>query len=225
MIYFKKSLPAPDDLIIESKKKNGNYATPGVLAKLKEDFYDKCYICEYKKPTTINVEHLRPHKNNDTLKYDWLNLFLSCSHCNNIKLHKYENMLNCTVPDEDIENLIKVSMHIPLPTKKVEVEALSTDPKVLETVELLDKVYNGTTPMKAMESYYIRESLVKELLKFITNLNDYLSVETTTSKEYYKMLIEEQLHSSSPFTMFKRWIIKESPELIEEFSPYMVATS
>ena len=57
MLYFKKSQPAPKCLAIEKKKSNGDYKCGTVLARLKDDFRNKCYICEYSKPPSINVEH------------------------------------------------------------------------------------------------------------------------------------------------------------------------
>jgi uncharacterized protein (TIGR02646 family) len=96
MIFIKKSEPNSSILeILESEKTktNGNYRQEEILNKLKEDFKDKCYICEYKKPTTLNVEHFVPHRGNIDLKFSWDNLFLSCSHCNNIKSDIYDEIL------------------------------------------------------------------------------------------------------------------------------------
>ncbi|MCS0789503.1 HNH endonuclease, partial [Cytobacillus firmus] len=167
MIYFPKSQPEPEDLVVERKKANGTYRTSGVLENLTRDFHNKCYICEYKNPTTINIEHFIPHKGDMQLKLDWNNLFLACSHCNNIKKENYDNILNCTNAGDEVENAINLSMATPVFTKNVQVQALKDDKKALLTAELLDKVYNGTTPMETIESHYIREELVKELLNFL----------------------------------------------------------
>ena len=93
MVFFEKSQPAPDCLALEEAKANGDYKCADVLDRIKSDFKNKCYICEYKEPISINVEHFRPHKGAKNLKFDWNNLFWSCSHCNNIKLDNFTIIL------------------------------------------------------------------------------------------------------------------------------------
>ena len=222
MIYFPKSQPEPDDLKVERSKTNGTYRTDGVLNALTNDFFNKCYICEYKNPTTINIEHFVPHRDDSNLKLDWNNLFLGCAHCNNIKNANYDNILNCTDPLDQIENSISLSMSAPVFTKEVEVTPLIQNEKTLSTVELLQKVYNGTTTMKTIESHYIREELVNDLLDFLKVLHKYYSVGTEELKNYNKLLINEHLHSSSSFTMFKRCIIKSDTKLMQEFGDTFV---
>jgi len=56
-----------------------DYRTEEVITKLNEMFFGKCYLCEKDNISDIEVEHLIPHKNNENLKYDWNNLFYSCS--------------------------------------------------------------------------------------------------------------------------------------------------
>ena len=46
MIKITRSYPAPESLKIEAQKSEGSYSKPDVAARLKEDFHDKCYICE-----------------------------------------------------------------------------------------------------------------------------------------------------------------------------------
>lgn len=63
------------------------------------------YLCEQDELQSIQIEHLKPHhggKNID-LKYDWNNLFFSCSHCNSVKNRKqYEsNILDCCSTDPE----------------------------------------------------------------------------------------------------------------------------
>ena len=61
MVYFEKSQPAPDCLEIEKAKVNGDYKCANVIERIKNDFKNKCYICEYKEPVAINIEHFRSH--------------------------------------------------------------------------------------------------------------------------------------------------------------------
>jgi uncharacterized protein (TIGR02646 family) len=93
MIYIQKSQPAPECLAQQKDYKCGD-----VIPRLKADFHNKCYLCEDKGITSINVEHFIPHRGDKNLMYDWDNLFYSCGHCNNTKLAipKFNNILNCT---------------------------------------------------------------------------------------------------------------------------------
>ena len=99
MIYFQKYKEFPGCLQIEKDKeiqgtkKDGDYKCRCVLRILRDDFKNKCYICERKDIADINVEHFKPHRNkNRDLKFDWNNLFYACGHCNNIKLAQYNDI-------------------------------------------------------------------------------------------------------------------------------------
>ena len=56
------NIEAPLILEKEKVKSNGDYNQPDVLDALKLIFAKKCYICENKKITSYNIEHLRPDK-------------------------------------------------------------------------------------------------------------------------------------------------------------------
>ena len=99
MVKVERSFPAPKSLAEEAKKASGRYDKEDVIERLKEDFHNKCYICEMKELQDPNVEHLLPHKNGKypERKFDWENLFWSCGHCNSIKNNgKYdEGIIDC----------------------------------------------------------------------------------------------------------------------------------
>ena len=40
-------------------KKQGSYREQDVLAQLRADFHDKCYLCEMDELQSVEVEHLR----------------------------------------------------------------------------------------------------------------------------------------------------------------------
>ena len=108
MVKVERSFPAPKSLAMEAKKKDGSYSGMDVVERLKEDFNNKCYICELKDLQDPQIEHLLPHKNRKYLerKFDWNNLFWVCGHCNNVKNQaKYdEGILDCC--NQDPENAI-----------------------------------------------------------------------------------------------------------------------
>lgn len=62
MVKVDRSFPAPASLAAEAKKKTGSYSEPDVVGRLRQDFHNKCYICELKDLQDPQVEHLLPHK-------------------------------------------------------------------------------------------------------------------------------------------------------------------
>jgi len=220
MILIDKSQPEPTELSEERAKSNGTYRIEKVLDRLREDFYNKCYICESKNPISVNVEHFIPHKGNKDLKFSWANLFWSCAHCNNIKLAQYDNMLNCTDPQDNVENRMNFKVE-PVPFAKVYIEAMDQENKTVQTVELLHKVYNGSTHLKTIEASYIREALVDEMLDFYDLLRNYIKSATQQRKDRYFLEIIEKLDSSSAFAAFKRQVIKNNSNLMNIFGEHI----
>lgn len=211
MIFAPKSQPAPPCLAAEEAKTNGTYRCDGVLHAIRGDFFNKCYICEQKEPTTINVEHFVPHRGNHDLMFEWNNLFYACGHCNNIKLAvaAYDDILNPTEPTHEVDR--KIRYHIdPLPKEIAQFNALENTNTVNNTVALLNAVYNGTTTLKTIESANIRSRLLKEIREFQGLLFEYYD-ETNLPEETeaIKRRIIRHLRSSSAFTAFKRWIIRD----------------
>ena len=221
MINIVKSMPPPACLDKEKKKANGNYACGDVLERVKNDFKNKCYICECKEPTAINIEHFIPHKGDKELKFDWNNLFWSCVHCNNTKGERFEKILNCTNPEHDVENWIKYDMK-PFPKEKVNITTIKNNEIIENTVQLLLEVYNGTTRHKIIESSNLRQALLQELVEFQALLLGHYADDTEDDEKafYFKKIIAH-LKKSSAFTAFKRWIIKDNPDLMQRFKQYL----
>jgi hypothetical protein len=210
MVYFEKSQPAPKSL---ANKKS--WLGEDVLSRLKEDFKNKCYLCEQKEPNAINVEHFVPRNKDKNLEFDWNNLFFACVHCNSTKSDKYHNLLNCTLKDDDVENKLKY-IFVPFPKEQVEIAAIDKSSKSEETKALLLDIYNGTTPLKKLESANLRKRLLDEIEEFQALLQDYQNVKS----EHIKKAILSHINRASNFTAFKRWIIKENPKLKVEFERY-----
>jgi len=219
MVYFEKSQPAPECLEKEKHKHNGNYRCEGVVEMLGKDFKSKCYICE-EKSTSFNVEHLVSYQGDINLKFSWNNLFLACGHCNNIKLNKYDSIINCTIKEENIEGRIKLLMN-PFPKETVKVIALDENNSTKLTVELLNKVYNhGVTDLKNLDSANIRNKILDEIQDFQRNLTDYYKTINEDDKKHYLVKIKNHLSKNSSFTAFKRWIIKDNLVLKSQFEKY-----
>lgn len=217
MLYFRKSQPAPACLAVEKAKAAGDYKCGCVLHKIKEDFHNKCYICEDSQPHTINVEHFRPHRGDLDLKFSWENLFWACAHCNNVKLGNYENIIDCT-SDHDIE--LKVHYYIkPFPFEHVRIVPIDTAQSTQATAALIQGAFNGTTKLKAIEAANLRDKLLSEIQDFQSVLTEYFKTTCDDEdKDYYRRKIKSHLHIASNFTSFKRWIIRDNPVLLKEFS-------
>lgn len=219
MVFFEKSQPAPNCLAIEKAKSNGDYKCTDVLKLIQSDFKNKCYICEFKEPTSINIEHFIAHKEDKDLKFDWNNLFWSCYHCNNTKLAKYDNILNCTNATHQVDRKLKYIMK-PFPCEKVYIEAKEDLPEVHQTKDLLEAVYNGTTPLKHLESANLRNAILEEIMDFQKWLWDYYSTQIIQNKQYYILKIKEHLSRESNFTAFKRWIVLDNEKMKKDFEKF-----
>lgn len=217
MINIKKSQPAPSCLSKEKEKVAGDYKCGDVLIRLKEDFFNKCYLCEEKAPSTLNVEHFIPHKGNKDLKFDWNNLFFACGHCNNTKLAKYSNLVDCTDCSRIVTDILKFEIN-PFPFEESLITPLNEELDVVETAKLLNEIYNGTTQLKNIESENIRGKLIQEIIDFNNLLHEYFEDGLTKDeKEEIRIKIRRRLSFEAPFTAFKIWIIKKNKKLMELF--------
>lgn len=219
MVYFEKTAEAPVSLAQE-KGKNGSYLKEDVIDQLDEDFHGKCYICETQYPTGINVEHFIPHHGNIDLMYDWNNLFLACPHCNNTKemLERDRNhsggFLNCTVAEDRVDECISYRVEVDsLLISKIKIAAVQkleevSDARITNTVDLLNNVYNGTTPLKSKEARNIRYQLLDEMDSFQRLLIKY-ETSSNEAREEVTRELEKALKNDTPFTAFKRWRAKD----------------
>ena len=222
MINIIKSQPAPVCLASEKLKISGDYKCGEVINRIHADFHNKCYICEEKSPSSINVEHFRPHRGDVDLKFDWNNLFFACSHCNNTKMANYDDILNCTDAAQIITDFIEFSIK-PWPKEKAVITPLIPNQDVQSTAQLLNEVYNGTTELKMTEAVNIRDKLVKEINEFVRLFHTYFYETGLTfeDKENIRTKMRRSMHPESPFTAFKIWIIKSNEDYVKLFGDLM----
>jgi len=212
MIKLTKRSKPPQPITEEKHYRNN----PNFKA-LVEDCYGKCYICENDKSTTLNVEHRIPHRGDDSLKYDWQNLFLSCGHCNSIKGDKFDNILDPTKCDP--EDFIALSLKTDSLVEIVEACALSDDTRTKQTIELLSLIFNGgSTAIKDVECAVLRNELSACIARFFQYIEGYRA----EPNEGYDIIIEKEISRSSAFAAFKRGIIRKDSELSTIFEALLV---
>jgi len=217
MINVRRSQPAPVCLEKEKKKTSGTYRCEGVLERLIEDFHNKCYLCEEKYISSMQIEHLKPHHNgaNRDLIFDWNNLFLSCAHCNNTKGDK-EGILDCTDDTLNLLDVLEYKIIDNFPKTVIHVD--SHNRKADKTAKLLNEIYHGKTIHKKFESENLRKKVQNEIKEFNALIISYFEKK---DKELVVQEIKNSLSFESPFTAFKVWIIKNNQNLLSVFKDYL----
>ena len=202
--------PLPSGITITQEN---DYRSGVVFQMLVEDCNEKCYICEDSVHTSPNVEHRVSHKNDPALKYDWDNLFLSCGHCNNTKLDKYDGMIDPTQIDP--EEYIELSLGYDDEVRPfVIVHKIMGDIDIDITTNLLSDVYNGSkTSMKRLACINLRGKLTAELARFKKTLEEFQANPDNVSKS----AIKSELSDKSLFVAFKRKMVSNNPQLRREF--------
>lgn len=202
----------PTPVSLAGKRK---YDSQDVLDALNIVFHKKCYICETSEPLDINVEHFIAHQGDEDLKYDWKNLYFSCARCNNIKLAKFNDLLDCC--DEEID-VLRAIKHLPPRTpfaKNLLIEAQSDDAKTQLTAELLNKVFNSDhTYNKKVSAVSLRKKVFAQYNLLFEQMNEYYKpLALPRDKEDAIERIKLLLKASSPYSAFISWCILEDDEL------------
>ena len=206
MVKVERSTPAPESLAIEKKKASGSYSKPDVVERLKEDFHNKCYICELNDLQDPQVEHLKPHFDGKWIdrKFDWNNLFWSCGHCNSVKnQRKYDDhIIDCCTSDPEER------IYFRLQNGNTDVTAINTsDYDAQMTAELVTEVFNiANSGMRIYKSAQRFEKLNKEMNKLYKTLDEL--AENPNSKFTLKKL-QALIRRESQFAAFKRCYIRE----------------
>lgn len=216
MVYFKKTSSQP------SQDK--------MLEVLKKDFFEKCYLCEDKVDSRyLEIEHFLPKKpkgskNEDlTRKNSWENLMLACSDCNKRK-GNLEPILNPILADEKIDE--KIYFRITLDENTINGSKIVIDTKNQEnektqnTIKLLKQIHNGKSGSAKIKSADLREKIYDEIVKFKSFIQSYHLTEKQQRKNELLQSIIEGLSNRTPFTAFKRWIVKDNPHY-QEFIQYI----
>jgi len=221
----------------QEKAKNGTYRFAEAIELLEIIFHGKCYLCENDKLTKIEIDHFLPQKGgeNKSRKFRWSNLFWSCGHCNGIKgdnfderkRRKNRKILNCTNSKHRVESWlsyrITYSHSVSNVDISIEIDEIKEPPHLKEiinnTVDLLNMIYNSDKPIKGKQADNLRLRLIEEIEYFNSVLDDYFENKLLKNESRCEELIEEielALNRKTPFTAFKKWIIRDKPFFFEE---------
>jgi hypothetical protein len=212
MFNVVRTQPPPLSLALQR-----DYAAEDVLKELQKIFHNKCYLCEVKDPTSLNVEHFDSHKNDRKKMFDWGNLYYVCGRCNNIKSTRFDNLLDCTDNTVDVFRAIQ---HIPphSPRGKIGILAKIPGAKALETAKLLDEIYNsaGKTINKQITSVYLREKIFLKFNRFLKQVNLYINEESSSEvKAAALSTMKAMVGKEQEFSAFIRWVVLED-ELLSQ---------
>lgn len=186
----------------------GKYNTQEVVSILEPMFFGKCYLCEQDELSDPEIEHFDPHEGDISKKYDWNNLFYSCSRCNSIKGTTYKNLLDCCNQNIDVFRRIKCTVPS-TPDDVVGVVAMDVldCDKTNRTVALLYECYNSkNTALRGITRSVLIENLFDHYAKYLSYrsvLRDKRS--TDEEKEHAKGRIKSMLKVAFPFSVFWRW--------------------
>lgn len=219
MVKVERTFPAPASLAEEAKKASGRYDKPDVIKQLREDFHDKCYICEMAKLQDPEVEHLLPHKGGKykDRKFDWNNLFLTCGHCNSVKSQqKYdEGIIDCCKTDP--EELI----YFRLQESVVDISAIDDEnEKALLTAMLIREVFESkkTGEMRDYKCAMRFRALHEEMNKLYDNLE---AVKKHPDSKVVLRKLKAMLRRETAFAAFKRNYVRENREIFPQLMSYI----
>lgn len=204
MIRVRKREEEPAELSVKG------YACDQVKQALLEDQDDKCYICERKVTTNYEVEHLASQKNNAGEVNEWGNLYISCNYCNNKKKNAFDDIRH---PDTyDVEDVI---IHgFDAMNEMVLFSTASTEPSVVKTLKLLQRMFNGTNAPKRnlMETRFYNQFKMN-YNHFQGVVHDYLAGKT----DEMRPVIEKLIDGKSEFLAFKYAVIMQNEILKRDF--------
>lgn len=209
MIKVRKSDVVPPSLLVPNCR---NHNGQDVQQTLLDDSDKKCYLCEQYVNKTFQIEHHKGQANFPHLKYEWTNLFMSCVYCNGRKSAGYDLL------DPIANNIEQLITHrLILNQKNVSFTADPLNSQAVSTIALLTKLFNGKNGLRDVKCKELYEDLQREYVKFLEFLLDYKQDSNLINKQR----IIDSLLITKEFLAFKYWVIKDDPDLYNDFKNYM----
>jgi hypothetical protein len=213
VIRVTRSQPAPASLA-----KQKSWRTEEVVARLRADFRNKCYLCEEPKISKVEVDHLHPPGDDRDLEFHWNNLFYCCGHCNGTKSDTFWPVLDCTDHAVPVLSLLRYSYEVREDLRAaVVVESSSEDLPARTTAALLTKIFDGRSPTRGVESANIVEKMLEQSRNFFRVVRD-LATGNGSEKERarWHKRISRELAPETGFTAIRAWQVIERG-LADEF--------
>lgn len=185
-----------------------------VVRQLRADQNGKCYLCERIRITDFQVEHHKSRDKYPELKFEWSNLYLSCSYCNGKKSSLFNDLVTPT--EDNIEEEIRQYLDFPNAQAVFSSEGLSSE-SIDMTISLLKRIFNGTKQIRNIREQLFYEYAVSKITNFQSIVISWLDNPTDENKN----AIIEELDSKAEFLGFKYWIIKSNETLYETFVEYI----
>lgn len=187
-----------------------SYDGEDVKKQLLADQHDKCYICERYRDTDFEIEHHKSQKNHPELIQDWNNLFMSCRYCNGKKSNDYDDILNpkdCNIEDE-------IEQRIDFASNKAIFDSHVNDAEHLKTVELLNKVFNGSKRVRTIKE----ERFFEQAISIINRFSDLVYTYLKNPSPEMENAIKDELSIDKELLGFKFWMIHDNPSLNAVFA-------
>lgn len=182
-----------------------------VVDQLFTDHHGKCYLCELKAKQHFEVEHFKSKENYPELKFEWSNLLLSDGYCNGKKSKNFDNILNPN--SNNIEDIIE--QRIDSLNRKALFQSSDTSVEAQKTVDLLNRLYNGTYAPKLRTKR--EDKFYKEVERVINAFNITLYNYQLNTNPQTEKAVRDELAIDKELLGFKYWIIKDKPELLAVF--------
>ncbi|MFK7949339.1 MAG: hypothetical protein AB8G11_17235 [Saprospiraceae bacterium] len=197
-----------EGVLTEKPKPPISYRNSDILEEFDKSFYSKCYLTEQKfiNSYIMDIEHFVSKLEDETLRYEWTNLFPAEHNANMAKPRKTPKggYLNPCDSNDDVESEIIYNVGFngnkpsfsPLNPKNI---------KAVNTIMLLDKIHNGEKGKNSeLKTAHLR-FLIKKQFEEITNLiADLRKTTDEDQKLIQKNKLRLLLSRKASFTMLMR---------------------
>lgn len=177
---------------------HSKYAHTQIIDTLGAMSFNKCFYCEgLLKGTTSEVDHFVEVADNPSIAFDWENLYLSCSNCNNKLPHHTIPISDVLDPCKDTDDIIQqnITFHDEI------ICAVHNSPKGLKTIqkyklntEQLDYKRSKWLNVINREAISIQQKMIEEHRT------------TATSEEKSKLL--QFMQANQPYSLMSEIYIK-----------------
>lgn len=201
-------LHVKDPNINPKPDKKPQYRNSDLLEAFDRCFYSECYLTELKFYSSweMDVEHFIPQNENRSLTYEWSNLYPADHKANMCKPRTTPagGYLDPCDNNDDVENDIIYGLAI-LGEKPIFKSTSPTNQKALNTVQLLDRLHNGTDDISNRNTAGLRSAIEKKYKIVLNKIVEWLQLEDDSDEKFIcEAELKDLLSRKSSFTMLIR---------------------